>query len=381
MEADGIDSFEVAVDAEEVTDLRRRLAGTRWPDQLSDAGWDYGTERGALQYLCEYWREEFDWDEFEDRLNRFDQFTTAIDAHRVHFYHIRSPEESARPLVLLHGWPGSVAEFLDVLGPLTDPVAHGGDPEEALHVVAPSLPGYGFSGPTNERGVDIPTVTRLVAGLLERLGYDHYVAQGGDWGALVAARLGADYPERVDGLHTTMPFVMPSQFDDPMGMLDEDGMADYRETKAFREDGMGYYELQSTRPQTLAYGLTDSPAGLAGWLLEKFHAWSDCDGDVVEYFGADRLLDNVSLYWLTGTINSSMRLYYETDDREAIPSSVDVPTGHARFPAEISKTPRAWVEEVYDLVYCTDQPEGGHFPAMEVPDLFVDDVRAFVRGL
>ena len=375
-----ITPFEVDIDPADIEDLQRRLADTRWPDQLPEAAWEYGTERETLQSLCEYWRESFDWAAFESRWNRFDQFTTAIDGHRVHFYHVRSPEESARPLVLLHGWPSSVAEFHEVVGPLTDPAAHGGDPEDAFHVVAPSLPGYGFSGPTRERGVDIRTVADIVTRLMARLGYDRYIAQGGDWGALVAARLAANHPTRVEAIHTTLPFVVSSRFDDPMGMLDDGGRADYRETSAFREEGMGYYEVQSTRPQTLAYGLTDSPAGLSGWLLEKFRSWSDCD-DVIEYFGNDRLLDTISVYWLTGTINSSMRLYYETDERAAIPTSVDVPTGHARFPAEISKTPRAWVEAVYDVVHWTEQPRGGHFAAMEVPDLFVEDIRTFVRGL
>jgi pimeloyl-ACP methyl ester carboxylesterase len=305
--AEQITPFEVTVDPTDIKDLRRRLTDTLWPDQLPEASWDYGTERETLQSLCEYWCESFDWGAFESRWNRFDQFTTVIDGHHVHFYHARSPEESAQPLVLLHGWPSSVAEFHEVVGPLTDPAAYGGDSEDAFHVVAPSLPGYGFSGPTREHGVDIRAVTDTVAGLMTRLGYDRYIAQGGDWGALVAARLGADYTTQVEAIHTTMPFVAPSQFDDPMRMLDEAGKADYRETKAFREDGMGYYELQSTRPLTLAYGLTDSPAGLAGWLLEKFRSWSDCD-DVIEYFGNDRLLDTISVYWLTGTINSSMRL-------------------------------------------------------------------------
>jgi len=304
---------------------------------------------------------------------------TSIDGQRLHFYHVRSPEPTARPLLLSHGWPGSVAEFLDVLGPLTDPAAHGGDPADAFHVIAPSLPGYGFSGPTGERGYGIRAVADTFAELMARLGYDTYFAQGGDWGALITAILGADYPERVDAIHTNMLFVKPSSLSDPMDMLDEQGMADYRETKEFRDHETGYQELQSTKPQTAAYGLTDSPVGLAGWIVEKFHGWSDCDDDVEERFDRDRLLDNLGVYWLTGTINSSMRLYYETDDGAAIPDSVDVPTGHARYPAEIMKTPRVWAEEVYDVVHWNEQPEGGHFAAMEVPDLYVDDVRAFFR--
>lgn len=373
--------FEVEVDRHEIDDLRRRLEATRWPDQLPDAGWDYGTEREYLRSLCEYWRDDFDWSAFEDRFNRFDQYVTPIDGQPVHFYHVQSPEPSARPLLLSHGWPGSVAEFLDVLGPLADPAAHGGDPDDAFHVVAPSLPGYGFSGPTNERGYGAGRIADTFAELMRRLGYESYVAQGGDWGALITALLGERYPERVDAIHTNMLFVSPSTLpeDDPVGMLDEAGMADYRETRAFREHETGYQEIQSTKPQTLAYGLTDSPVGLAAWLVEKFRTWSDCEDDVETSFSRDRLLDNISVYWLTGTINASMRLYYETDARELIPESVDVPTGHARYPAEISKTPRVWAEAVYDIDHWAEMPEGGHFAAMEVPDLFLEDVREFFR--
>jgi len=376
---DSVRPFEVSVDRDEIDDLRTRLERTRWPDQLPETGWAYGTDREYLRDLCAYWREAFDWAAFEDRCNEFDQYVTTIDGQRLHFYHVRSPEPDATPLVLSHGWPGSVAEFLDVLGPLTDPAAHGGDPADAFHVVAPSLPGFGFSGPTGERGYDVPRIADAVADLMARLGYDRYVAQGGDWGALVAALLGANYPDRVDAIHTNMLFLNPSSLeaDDPTDLLDERGMADYRETAAFRETETAYHEIQATKPQSLAYGLTDSPAGLAAWIVEKFRAWSDCDGDLESWIDRDRLLDNLSVYWLTGTIGSSMRLYAETDVGAATPDSVDVPTGHARYPAEVYKTPRGWAEAVYDVEYWSEQPEGGHFAAMEVPELFVDDLRSF----
>ncbi|WP_435552032.1 epoxide hydrolase family protein [Natrinema sp. CGMCC1.2065] len=376
---DSVRPFEVSVDRDEIDDLRTRLERTRWPDQLPETGWAYGTDREYLRDLCAYWREAFDWAAFEDRCNEFDQYVTTIDGQRLHFYHVRSPEPDATPLVLSHGWPGSVAEFLDVLGPLTDPAAHGGDPADAFHVVAPSLPGFGFSGPTGERGYDVPRIADAVADLMARLGYDRYVAQGGDWGALVAALLGANYPDRVDAIHTNMLFLNPSSLeaDDPTDLLDERGMADYRETAAFRETETAYHEIQATKPQSLAYGLTDSPAGLAAWIVEKFRAWSDCDGDLESWIDRDRLLDNLSVYWLTRTIGSSMRLYAETDVGAATPDSVDVPTGHARYPAEVYKTPRGWAEAVYDVEYWSEQPEGGHFAAMEVPELFVEDLRAF----
>ncbi|AGB33026.1 epoxide hydrolase [Natrinema pellirubrum DSM 15624] len=376
---DSIRPFEVSVGRDEIDDLRTRLERTRWPDQLPETGWADGTEREFLRDLCAYWRAEFDWAAFEDRCNEFDQYVTTIDGQRLHFYHVRSPESDATPLVLSHGWPGSVTEFLDVLGPLTDPAAHGGDPADAFHVVAPSLPGFGFSGPTGERGYDVPRIADVVADLMARLGYDRYVAQGGDWGALVAALLGANYPDRVDAIHTNMLFLNPSSLeaDDPTDLLDEQGLADYQETAAFRETETAYHEIQATKPRSLAYGLTDSPAGLAGWIVEKFRAWSDCDGDLESWIDRDRLLDNLSVYWLTGTIGSSMRLYAETDVGAATPDSVDVPTGHARYPAEVYKTPRGWAEAVYDVEYWSEQPEGGHFAAMEVPELFVEDLRAF----
>jgi pimeloyl-ACP methyl ester carboxylesterase len=369
--------FEVDVSDDTVEDLRNRLASTHWPDDSPTDGWEYGTDPTYLRRLCKYWREEFDWAAFERRFNRFDQFMTNVDGQRVHFYHVRSPEPDAVPLLLSHGWPGSVAEFLDVLGPLSDPASHGGDADDAFHVVAPSLPGYGFSGPTDESGYDVRRITSAFAELMDRLGYERYVAQGGDWGALITALLGANYPESVAAIHTNLLFVAPSRFDDPMGMLDEEGMADHEATKAAREGETGYQAIQSTKPQTLAYGLTDSPVGLAAWIIEKFRTWSDCNGDVGSAFSRDRLLDNLSVYWLTGTINASMRLYCETEFKEAVPDSVDVPTGHARYPVEVSRTPRAWAEAVYNVDHWVEMPEGGHFAAMEVPDLFVDDLRGF----
>lgn len=370
--------FEVDVDRSEIDDLRRRLDATRWPDRLPDAGWEYGTDLDYLQELCAYWREHYDWAAFEERLNEFEQYVTTIDGQRIHFYHVRSPESSATPLLMPHGWPGSVVEFLDVLGPLSDPAGHGGDPGDAFHLVVPSLPGYGFSGPTRERGYDVRKIASVFDDLMDRLGYDRYVVQGGDWGALIAAVLGATYSDRVDAIHTNLLFVAPSRLDDPMALLDDEEMAAYRETSEFLETGSGYREIQSTRPQTLAYGLADSPAGLAGWIGEKFRAWSDGD-DVDANVGRDRLLDNITVYWLTETINSSMRLYYETDVEQTVPTSVEVPTGHARYPAEIIKTPRSWAEEFYDVVRWSEMSEGGHFAAMEVPELFVDEVRSFFR--
>ncbi|MEM4781064.1 MAG: epoxide hydrolase [Halalkalicoccus sp.] len=380
MDEASIEPFEVDVERSAIEDLRRRLDATRWPDQLPEAAWEYGTDLDYLRELCAYWREEYDWTAFEDRLNRFDQYVTTVDGQRVHFYHVRSPEPSATPLLLPHGWPGSVVEFLDVLGPLADPAGHGGEPADAFHVIAPSLPGYGFSGPTRQRGYDVERIASVLDRLLDRLGYDRYVVQGGDWGALIAAVLGATCSDRVAAIHTNVLFVAPSRLEEPKAMLDEEELAAQRETAAFLRSGSAYREIQSTSPQTVAYGLTDSPAGLAGWIVEKFRAWSDGE-DPDATIGRDRLLDNLTVYWLTGTINASMRLYYETDVERTVPASVDVPTGHARYPAEIIKTPRSWAEEFYDVVRWTEMPEGGHFPAMEIPDSFVEEVRSFFREL
>jgi len=376
--SDEVRGFAVEVSDDAVEDLRSRLGEARWPDQLPAAGWDDGTEKGYLEDLCAYWRTEFDWDAFEGRLNRFDQYVTRIDGQRLHFYHVRSPEPDARPLLLSHGWPGSVAEFLDVLGPLSDPTAHGGDPEDAFHVVAPSLPGFGFSGPTGDRGWDIQRMSDAFVELMDRLGYDRFVAQGGDWGGLISADLGARYPDRTRAIHGNMLFVRPSTVENAFERLDADDQRLIEETQAFRETEVGYQEIQSTKPQTVAYGLTDSPVGLAAWIVEKFRTWADGD-DPDAVFGRDRLLDNLSVYWLTGTIGSSMRVYYETDNEETIPGAVDVPTGHTRYPGEIYTVPRIWAEAVYDVQYWTEAAEGGHFAAMEVPDRFVADLRTFKR--
>lgn len=378
-DGDSFDSFTVAVDQSDIEDLRRRLGNTRWPDQLPGAGWQYGTNREYLERLCAYWRDDYDWSRFERRHNSHPQFMTSIDSQQVHFYHVESPSRHARPLLLAHGWPGSVTEFLEVIDPLANPDAHGGRSTDAFDIVVPSIPGYGFSGPTTKQGYDVRTVSDAFATLMERLGYDRYFVQGGDWGGFVAAILAETHPDRIDAIHTNLLPVSPSTLEDPMEMLDEQGMADYQETSSFRSEETGYQQIQSTKPQTLAYGLTDSPAGMAGWIVEKFRTWTDSDGDVESAVARDRLLDNISIYWLTETINSSMRLYYETDMKEVLPDSVDVPTGHARYPGEISKTPRVWAEEVYDIVYWNQLSEGGHFPAMEVPDVFVEDVRAFFR--
>jgi microsomal epoxide hydrolase len=377
-----ITPFRVTVSDAEIDDLRTRLARTRWPDQLPDSGWDYGADGDYLRTLCDYWRTAFDWRGFEARFNRFPQYVTDIDGQRVHFYHLRSPEPDARPLVLSHGWPGSVAEFLAVLGPLSDPRAHGGDPRDAFHIVAPSLPGFGFSGPTRRRGYNSRDIAAAFDRLMVRLGYDSYFAQGGDKGTLISILLGATYPERVKAIHLNLVSAPPPSPADPRAGLNGEELAELDRMALFMANETGYQQIQRTKPQSLAYGLTDSPAGLAGWIVEKFRAWSDCGGDVEKSFSRDQLLDNISIYWLTGTINSSMRLYFEDHGpgRQQPVPPVKAPTGHAHFPAEFITAPRRWAEAKFNITRWQAMPRGGHFPAMEVPDLFINELRDFFRS-
>ncbi|HEX4737323.1 MAG TPA: epoxide hydrolase [Allosphingosinicella sp.] len=364
-----------------IDDLRERLARTRWPDQPDGAGWTYGTDRGFLQDLCAYWARHFDWAACEARLNRYDQFVTAIDGRRVHFYHVRSPEPDARPLLLSHGWPGAAAEFLDVIGPLSDPASHGGDPRDAFHVIVPSLPGFGFSGPIAAMGYRARHIAADFAALMERLGYDRYFVHGGDKGTRIAMTMAADHPERVRAIHLgLMPAPPPDPVEREAGLSGPD-VARVRRTDAFLRDEMAYQALQRTKPQSLAYGLTDSPTGLAAWLVEKFRTWSDCGGDLDAAMPRDRLLDMLNVYWFTGTIGSSMRSYFEDGGpgREEPLPAVSVPTGHTAFPAEIIQTPRAWAERRFDLVYWNEVERGGHFPALEVPDILAAELRACFR--
>jgi pimeloyl-ACP methyl ester carboxylesterase len=367
-----------------ITDLRERLARTRWPDQLDGAGWDYGTEMGFLRDLCEYWRDGFDWRAAEERFNAFPHYLTEINGEQVHFYHIRSPEPDALPLIITHGYPGSVAEFLDIFGPLADPTAHGGNPRDAFHVVAASIPGYGFSGPTRHKGFSIPKAADINIRLMELLGYDRYVAQGGDWGSSISSTMALKRPDRVAGLHVNFILGQPADPAKPLaGLTDKEKQAlEWKESYDARESG--YRWIQGTKPQSLAYGLTDSPAGLAAWIVEKFRTWSDCDGNVEASFSKDQLLENIMLYWVTGTINSAMRLYYEGGAIPTGPSTtkmpkVVVPTGYAHFPAEIRPTPRAWAEQMYNVVRWTEMAKGGHFAAFEQPGPFVEELRAFCR--
>ena len=383
-------AFEVAVPQSDLDDLQRRLARTRLPAAAADT--DVGLPVVVAERFLDHWLHRYDWRDWERRLNRFPQFVTTAAGQTIHLFHERSPEPGALPLVLTHGWPGSVLEFLDVIGPLSDPRAHGADPADAFHVVVPSMPGYGFSGPTTQTGVDVDLVAAAIADVMRQLGYEQFVAQGGDWGALVTRRLGEAHADRVIGIHCNMLFALPSAGERTMDGVTEAEQARMSAAVARIKNGVGYMGIQSTKPDTLAYAQADSPMGLAAWILEKFYAWSDlpvgADGHptIEGVFTEDQLLTNVMLYWLTNTAGSAARLYAESA-RSGVAATapwagrVGVPTGHAVYPRELLQTPRVWAERRYNIVHWSEQPRGGHFAAFEQPALFVDDLRAFGRTL
>jgi epoxide hydrolase len=375
-----IEPFEIRVDDSVLDDLRRRLAETRFPDQIESTGWEYGTPTDYLAELVEYWRDSYDWRAQEARLNELEHFRTDIDGQSIHFIHARSANAEALPLLLTHGWPGSVVEFLDAIPRLADPEAHGGRATDAFHVVAPSLPGYGFSEPTRMPGWGVTRTARAFMELMPRLGYERYQAQGGDWGAQITTRLGALDLEHCAAIHVNMPVAGPPA--DAVPLTDDD-KADLAAMQRFQRDEAGYAQEQATKPQTLGVALNDSPAGLLSWIVEKFRTWSDCDGDPENVFTRDQILTNVMVYWVTRTITSSLRLYWEHQHVDAAdpPPFVTVPTGVARYPKEVIRFPRAWVEQVYNVTYWADMPRGGHFAAMEQPELFVDDLRSFFRSM
>jgi microsomal epoxide hydrolase len=380
-----IRTFRCEVSDGVLADLKDRLTRTRWPDQLPDAGWDYGTEKSFMQSLCEHWRDRFDWRAAEARFNAFPQFMTEINGEQLHFYHTRSPEPDALPLIITHGYPGSVAEFLDIIGPLSDPARYGGNPRDAFHVVAPSIPGYGFSGPTRHKGFTSLKAADINIRLMELLGYDRYFAQGGDWGSAISTATAIKHPERVIGLHVNMILGFPPDPANPLQGLNETERKAQAWKAQYNAHETGYIAIQSTKPQSLAYGMTDSPSGLAAWVVEKFQRWSDCGDDVERSFTKDQLLENIMLYWITGTINSAMRLYYEAhgpgrSTGNFFATGVQVPAGLANYPGEIAPTPRLWAEQVYkNIVRWSDMPKGGHFAAFEQPQAFVEDLRAFAR--
>jgi pimeloyl-ACP methyl ester carboxylesterase len=376
-----IEQFRIRIEDPVLEDLHDRLARTRFPDQIDGTGWEYGITVDYLRQLVGYWRDTYDWRAQEARLNEFSQFRTRIDDQSIHFLHARSAHDDAMPLLIIHGWPGSIVEFLDVLPRLTDPEAFGGEAGDAFHVVAPSLPGYGFSEPPRTPGWDEQRIAQAFIVLMSRLGYTRYAAQGGDWGAQVASRIGGIDPQHCAAIHLNMALGSPSEGDRP---LTEEEQADLAAMRQFAKEESAYAHEQGTKPQTLGVALNDSPAGLLAWIVEKFRAWSDCDGDPENCFTRDQLITNVMLYWVTQTSASAARLYWESRHRRPAATSlpfVEVPTGVARYPKEILRWPRSWVERQYNVVRWAEMDRGGHFPAMEQPDLFVEDLRTFLRSV
>ncbi len=354
-------------------DLKERLARTRWPEAETVDDWSQGIPLAYTRDLAAYWADGYDWRSREAALNRFDHHLTEIGGLDIHFIHQRSPHDDALPLLITHGWPGSIAEFQKVIEPLVNPTS--GRPEDAFHIVCPSLPGYGFSGKPSRTGWGVDKIAQVWDTLMVRLGYDRYGAQGGDWGAAVTTQIGRNRGHCI-AIHLNMPIARPPAGSGG-GDLTEDEQQALAAFAEHRKWGTGYSKQQSTRPQTLGYGLVDSPVGQLAWVVEKFWAWADCDGHPENVLSRDELLDNVMLYWVTGSGASSARLYWESFNRFVTDGRVDLPTGVAAFPKEILRTPRRWCEAAYNITRWSTMPRGGHFAAFEQPELFVDDVRAF----
>ncbi|MEC9223980.1 MAG: epoxide hydrolase [Pseudomonadota bacterium] len=382
-----ITPFEIVVSDAAISDLKTRLQNTRLPDQISETTWEYGTDKTYLTELIDYWENEFDWKEQERTLNEFDHFKTEIDEIEMHFIHQRSEHPDAIPLMIVHGWPGSISEFSKIIDPLVDPVAYGGSESDAFHVITPSLPGFGFSSAPTQPGYSPEKIAHILAALMEKIGYQRYAIAGGDWGAIINRYLAFNYPDRLIGLHSNMMLAGPP--------TDREQRADVTQVEetaraargAYMQNERAYQQIQGSKPQTLGYGLNDSPTGLAAWIVEKFHGWTDmpqgATGYLDNHFTKDELLTNIAIYWFTGTITSSTRIYYENSKTpiETPLGFINVPTGAAIFPAEIFVTPRAWAEAAYDLRHWSVMSEGGHFAALEKPDLYLNDLQIFFRLL
>jgi pimeloyl-ACP methyl ester carboxylesterase len=386
--------FRVEIPQEALDDLRRRIAATRWPSKELVADRSQGVQVATMQELARFWTTEYDWRKCEARLNALPQFTTEIDGVDIHFIHVKSPHDNALPLIMTHGWPGSVIELLETIGPLTDPTAHGGKAEDAFHLVLPSLPGYGFSGEPTEAGWDLGHTARALAELMHRLGYTRYVAQGGDLGAIVTDVMGRQAPEGLVGIHMTLLVTTLGAPTPPPGDTEEERAA-LDAINTFTTSGFGYFLEQSTRPQTIGYALLDSPAALAAWLLDHdtdsyykiSHAF--LEGQPSGNLTRDHIVDNITLYWLTGTGASAARWYWELGQAQAsaraagqTPPDVSLPVGFTTFPGEIFRAPRSWVEASYpNLIYFNEADKGGHFAAWEEPELFSQELRAAFSSL
>ena len=376
-DTDLVTPFVLAVPAAELDDLQQRLARTRWPDPETVGDWTQGARLASVQALCAYWRDHYDWRRCEARLNGWGQYTTTLDGLGIHLLHVRSPHPEALPLLMTHGWPGSVLEFHKVIGPLTDPVAYGGQASDAFHLVLPSLPGFGFSAKPTAPGWGLERIARAWAGLMNRLGYGaRYVAQGGDWGAAVTGKLGMLRPPGCRAIHMNTLFTSPEPQDEANPT--PAAQAAIAKKQQMAAHGAGYNQEQRTKPQTLGYGLADSPAGQAAWIYEKFQAWTDHPGAVEELLTLDEMLDNIMLYWLPNAAASTARLYWESV--ADLDLRVDIPVGISLFSNDTNVAPRAWAARQFsDLFYWNEVPKGGHFGAFEQPALFVNELRACFR--
>jgi pimeloyl-ACP methyl ester carboxylesterase len=386
---DTVRPFKAAIPQKEVDELRRRVRATRWPGKETVADRSQGAQLHKLKPLIEYWGTEYDWRKGEKKLNSYPQFMTKIDGLDIHFIHVKSKHENALPLVITHGWPGSVLELIKTIGPLTDPTAHGGTADEAFHVVIPSMPGYGFSEVPTETGWGPDRIGRAWHVLVKRLGYNRYVSQGGDWGAVVSDKMAAQAPEGLLGIHTNMPATVPPDIAKalangepaPAG-LSADEKAAYEQMNALYTKGAGYALMMVTRPQTLGYALTDSPVGLAAWYYDKFADWTYSGGDPEKSLTRDEMLDDISLYWFTGTATSGARLYWENNANNFNAVDISIPAAITVFPGEIYQAPKSWAEKAYhNLIYYNKVDKGGHFAAWEEPSLFTSELRAAFRTL
>jgi len=381
--------FRVDIPQPDIDELHRRIDATRWPDEIPGTGWERGVPLAYLKELTRYWRTEFDWRAAEKWLNQYPQFSTEIDGVNVHFLHVRSAEPNATPIILTHGWPSTSAQYIDMIGPLTDPVAHGGSAADAFHVVVPTIPGYGFSGRTGQQGWSMSRVARAWARLMDRLGYDRYVAQGGDWGKVISLELGRIDPERVLAVHINMLVTMFADDPETLAGLSEEDMKKVEHTRWFADVCTAWSRQQATRPQTIAYSLTDSPVGQLSWIAEKYKEWADTVDRPEDAVDRDTLLAIVSTYWFTATAGSAAHMYFETMNTMADhirtwggPWPLTVPVGVAVFPADATRPIRRFAERVLpSMTRWTEFDRGGHFAPLEQPELLVGDIRAFVRSV
>ena len=376
--------FRCEISGESLADLKRRLSNVRWPSVEPVSDWSQGIPLSYMKEICDYWLNSYDWRRWELRLNQWPQFKTAIDGVDIHFIHARSPHEDALPMIMTHGWPGSIVEFHKVIDPLINPTAHGGNAEDAFHIVCPSLPGFGFSGKPAGIGWGALKIGRTWGELMARLGYSRYVAQGGDWGSVVTHSMGLTEIEHCAAIHTNMPLALPTP--DNIHKLTEQERAALATMDNYYKNEFGYAKQQGTRPQTLGYGLSDSPVGQAAWILEKFQAWMDCGEEEQQHpencLSKDELLDNVMMYWLSNAGVSSARLYWEKSSESIASDPITIPVGCSIFPKEIMRTSRRYAEKRYtQLIYWNELDKGGHFAALEQPDLFVSEIRACFKTI